>query len=118
METVCKYFLKGQCRHGLTGKTPRGEVQQCPWKHTRVCMKFLNYGNTERGCSDNNCRFTHPTMCEQSLKFGTCDMFGTGKKCTKGYHRKGTKPTRNEENKKDISDRSNKVEKMTDLPRR
>ena len=68
-------------------------------------MKYLNYGNTDRGCSDSNCKYVHPTMCDQSLKTGTCSMFRTRKRCNKGYHRKGTKPSDSEGGSKVHSDR-------------
>ena len=90
-EQVCKYFLRGQCRHGLTGKNKSGDIPVCPWKHPQVCRNLLDNGHGPRGCKDeNSCGKTHPKMCKFSLKNGICPKVRPRTRCPLGYHVRGT----------------------------
>ena len=52
---ICKHYIRGTCRHGLTGKTAKYGILKCRFKHPETCMKWLNYGsNTSfpKGCQE------------------------------------------------------------------
>ena len=40
---ICKYYKKGQCRHGQSGKT-QWNGQTCKFYHPKKCYKFCKYG--------------------------------------------------------------------------
>ena len=90
---LCRHFSKGNCRHGLLGKTQRDDVESCPFMHPKVCMKWINNGtNTtgSKGCLDKtNCPDYHPLICKFSLLSRTCPNIEGKNRCMKGYHLKG-----------------------------
>ena len=79
-QVVCKFFAKGICKHGISGKN-------CKYDHPTMCKKFINHGKSKEGCKldKKKCKFFHPTLCRLSLSGKHCDR----KKCTSGYHLKG-----------------------------
>ena len=78
---TCSFYLKGQCKHGISGKG-------CSFSHPKLCQKLMTNGtNGKRGCSKGrDCDKTHPKMCTSSLKKREC----LNDKCT-SYHVKGTR---------------------------
>ena len=79
-DTVCKFFLKKCCKHGLKG-------EKCNFAHPAICKKLLKYGHTEKGCNKGSkCADFHPKMCFQSLKNKTCSYDNC-----RFYHVAGTK---------------------------
>ena len=65
---ICRFYRKGTCRYGLSGKG-------CPHEHPKPCKKLLMHGNKgPRGCTLGraNCDKFHPRMCPSSLTSGEC----------------------------------------------
>ena len=81
LNTTCRYFRKGSCKHGMKGR-------ECRYTHPKVCSKFTQHGTRkDRGCNlGKRCKYFHPQMCLESLRKGQC--FST--KCPFN-HIKGTK---------------------------
>ena len=42
-KTVCRYFLRQECRHGVSGK-------DCKFDHPKLCYKFIRNGSKHGGC--------------------------------------------------------------------
>ena len=76
---VCRYFLRKECRHGVTGNG-------CKFEHPKLCFKYIRNGNKFGGCKKEQCRFYHPKLCNESLKERKCL-----KTSCKFYHVKGTR---------------------------
>ena len=83
-KSTCPFYIKGQCRHGISGKTNGG----CTKAHPTLCQKLMTYGDkTSRGCSKGkDCDKFHPKMCPASLTHREC----LNETCTL-YHVKGTR---------------------------
>ena len=77
----CRFFLKGTCKFGLSGK-------ECKFEHPKVCKKFTQHGTRQpRGCKlGQSCKDYHPKMCLNSLRKGECFT-----ESCKYNHVKGTK---------------------------
>ena len=111
-DKVCYFFRTKTCKHGKSGK-------ECSYNHPKsVCMKFKNYGDTDKGCQDNQCKKMHVVHCKHFMS-GKCDH---GKKC-KFFHQKnlqkkpqekknnqhwGTKSKSNEKSSENIIQRAPK----------
>ena len=78
-KTVCRYFLRQECRHGVSGK-------DCKFDHPKLCYKFIRNGSKHGGCKKQQCNFFHPRLCQSSQKERKCVQ-----KSCKLYHLKGTK---------------------------
>ena len=80
-EAVCRYFRRGNCKHGLRGS-------ECRYSHPQMCKKFLKHGTRQpNGCNlGKRCKQFHPLMCMDSLKKSEC----LNEKCTFN-HIKGTR---------------------------
>lgn len=78
---TCSFYLRGQCRHGISGKG-------CSRSHPPFCRKLMAFGNKNpRGCTNGKeCNKLHPKMCQHSLNTREC----LDDKCT-SYHVKGTR---------------------------
>lgn len=78
--TVCKFFRKGKCQFGISGK-------ECKFTHPKLCNKFTRHGTRQpRGCNKGKkCEYFHPTMCINSLRKSEC----FDEQCH-FYHIKGT----------------------------
>ena len=91
---ICKFYLKGSCKHGLLGKKTIDGKNRCNFKHPKTCMKWLNNGNNKehpKGCLEGkNCEYYHPRLCRDSLKTRTCQDISDREKCKRGYHLKNT----------------------------
>ena len=81
---TCPFYIKGQCRHGISGK----KDGVCPKAHPPLCHRLMTFGDKRpRGCTKGkDCNKLHPKMCPTSLAkrecfIDTCSM----------YHVKGTK---------------------------
>ena len=60
---VCEALLRGDCPHGITGRTGG----TCPHPHPKRCDKFLTWGQGgERGCDGSTCGKFHPEVCPSS----------------------------------------------------
>ena len=60
----CESYLRGDCRHGVSGKADGG----CSKQHRKRCNKFMKWGNRhQNGCSDAECSKVHPLVCDKSL---------------------------------------------------
>ena len=111
-DKVCYFFRTKTCKHGKSGK-------ECSYNHPKsVCMKFKNYGDTDKGCQDNQCKKMHVVHCKHFIS-GKCAL---GKKC-KFFHQKnlqkkpqekknnqhwGTKSKSNEKSSENIIQRAPK----------
>ena len=111
-DKVCYFFRTKTCKHGKSGK-------ECSYNHPKsVCMNFKNYGDTDKGCQDNQCKKMHVVHCKHFMS-GKCDH---GKKC-KFFHQKnlqkkpqekknnqhwGTKSKSNEKSSENIIQRAPK----------
>ena len=101
---VCSYFIKGQCRHGFSGKKAVDGKNCCGFLHPKVCDKLFKYGyERERGCNGRNCPNFHPSVCKDS-RYGNC----IGRECKKGFHIRSI--TKFGEKRKRESDKKEKVE--------
>ena len=68
MKRICSYYVKGTCRHGISGKG-------CPYEHPRPCKRQLKHGNqAPLGCTLGHatCSSFHPKMCSDSISKGEC----------------------------------------------
>ena len=119
-DKVCYFFRTKTCKHGKSGDVPdKNGNQRCSYNHPKaVCMKFKNYGDTDKGCQDNQCKKMHVVHCKHFMS-GKCDH---GKKC-KFFHQKnlqkkpqekknnqhwGTKSKSNEKSSENIIQRAPK----------
>ena len=93
---TCRYYRKGICRHGVSG---RG----CSFAHPKPCSKLLRHGNkAPHGCTltRSQCDKFHPKMCPSSLSKGECittnctlrHVTGTKMPFNDTEHRKTSKP--------------------------
>lgn len=68
-DQVCPLLIEGICPHGISGK-------QCEYKHKSICYKYCAFGTKEMhkgGCRfGENCRYLHPTLCQNSVVTGLC----------------------------------------------
>lgn len=66
-DTICRFYNKGSCKHGVAG-------DECSFSHPEVCRKFTKFGTRQpRGCNlGKKCKFHHPVMCIYSLRKGEC----------------------------------------------
>lgn len=68
---TCKYYIKGRCRHGGSGKKIVNE-SECEFYHPRKCTRYCKFGKDEyRGC-EGNCGLFHPILCKNSVNFLSC----------------------------------------------
>ena len=81
---TCPFYMKGQCRHGISGKKDGG----CPKAHPTLCHRLMTFGDQRpRGCiKGKDCDKLHPKMCPASMAKRECFT----ETCTL-YHVKGTK---------------------------
>ena len=85
----CEHFLKGECRHGISGKTNGG----CSKAHRKICGKFLKWGDRNAmGCSDASCCKVHPLVCTKSLDLKCFDKTCSFKLHTKRCKRSPPSP--------------------------
>jgi len=66
--SMCKFFQRGICRHGMAGKG-------CNYRHPKLCKKMLNHGTKPpNGCTEgrDGCDKFHPKMCPESIDKGQC----------------------------------------------
>ena len=89
---ICKFFLKGCCKHGFKGTTEKDGVAKCKFQHPALCKRYMDFGDSPSGCSKGtNCERTHATLCLESAEHKVCSSSVAGKRCKFGYHIKGTK---------------------------
>ncbi len=81
---ICRFYKKGMCKHGFTGK-------DCTFRHPKQCNKYFNHGTDQRlGCQLGwNCDKFHIIMCRTSITRREC----YNENC-KFLHCKGTKRQR------------------------
>ena len=62
IETICRYFRRGICKHGLRGV-------ECRYQHPRMCRKFIEHGTRKpNGCTlGKSCKQFYPLICFDSL---------------------------------------------------
>ena len=67
---ICRTFLKGTCKHGMSGKSNDG----CQYRHLKTCNKILKHGiQGKYGCNKGKkCEHFHPKMCSSSLVKSVC----------------------------------------------
>ena len=69
---VCKYYRKGICRHGSSGKTLWNNLT-CPFSHPKKCPKYTKFGiHPIKGCNNRGCKLLHPLLCHNSVMDGKC----------------------------------------------
>ena len=61
-QKVCRHFLKGNCKYGMSGK-------DCMFYHPKFCKKLMKHGTKKKeGCSKGkSCEHFHPKMCPTSI---------------------------------------------------
>ena len=103
---TCTHFLAGRCRHGVNGKKPFNDIEKCWFYHPTICKEYIDNGKMKDGCKDSKkCGKVHPTLCKFSAKSRTCPNMRGGRRCNIGYHLKGTKPEKeNDDSQNDDSD--------------
>ena len=77
-EKVCKFYRKGSCKHGKSGKS-------FVYSHPLTCKKFEFFGYKEGGCKDRKCNKLHLSLCKIFMKHLTCKY---GDKCKYFHPRK------------------------------
>ena len=93
---ICEEYKHGSCIHGITGRKPV-DGKRCLFRHPKKCLKYCKYGNDlEMGCTGNipNCRFLHPIICRNSIRYGACKfekctyshLIGTQRRSIRPYH--------------------------------
>ena len=66
---ICRFYKKGICKYGLSGKTG-GE---CKYQHPKLCKKYSNFGKfSASGCKDASCDKWHPRICYTGVNTGVC----------------------------------------------
>ena len=50
-EKICGFFLRGKCRHEMSGKVPNGDTEKCGFIHPEACMNYLNNGEHKGDCN-------------------------------------------------------------------
>ena len=83
---LCKFYAKGECRHGISGNG-------CKKAHPKPCRKLIRHGPKSKSNPDGcpglpTCTKWHPTLCKTSIKRRECQYEGC-----KFYHIAGTKRT-------------------------
>ena len=69
--SICKYYKKGQCQHGATGKKLINGLE-CKFQHPSKCLKYCRYGSdSDLGCT-GPCKLLHPTLCRNSFNYKSC----------------------------------------------
>ena len=103
---VCRNFLKGDCRHGMSGKSNG----TCKFLHLKMCNKLLKHGTKEGlGCDKGkNCENFHPKMCSMSLAKGECFNKSCKLKHVKGTRRVKRGPRARNRNQNENGQSSNK----------
>ena len=72
-QEICKLYLQKKCPKGKTGRVNG----VCPFRHPKICYKFLKFGTKRGGCSETSgCSFYHPKICHQFMKRGNCTRTG------------------------------------------
>ena len=68
---ICKYYIKGICRHGSSGRKIVGG-NECVFDHPRKCQKYCKFGHDiTNGCS-GPCNLFHPILCTNSINYKQC----------------------------------------------
>ena len=82
---LCKDFLRGKCKFGISGQ--RGG--SCPSPHPNVCLRHLHNGAHKGGCDKKKtgCQKFHVRVCSRSYKEKEC----FNPRCKAPYHLKNTK---------------------------
>ena len=78
---------KPLCKFYVKGKCPHNN--DCRFSHPRICNKFRSFGlkiHNDKGCDNQKCQFLHPNACRDSLKTKSCHRDDC-----RFYHLKGTK---------------------------
>ena len=92
---ACKFFLKGCCKYGFSGRNKADESggnHLDKFSHPVLCWKYMDHGNSPSGCSKGkDCDKAHVTLCLESLEHKVCSSSIEGKRCQYGYHLRGTK---------------------------
>ena len=84
---ICRFFERGTCRYGVTGK----RNGKCNFSHPPMCKRILNHGpKSPHGCK-GDCEKWHPKLCYGSLKNKECFKESCG-----FWHIKGTIRSKNE----------------------
>ena len=80
-----KYFLKGWCRHGFSGRVEKDEVKECLFTHPPICRKYMDQGVMvcKKG---SKCFLKNVTVCKESRKKKTCLSSQEVKRYIIGYH--------------------------------
>ena len=66
----------------------------CACTHPNICKNWLKNGRGNGGCTKGkNCENLHLKICSHSLKDRTNPDIGSERKCDRGYHLNGTKPS-------------------------
>ena len=86
---VCRFYAKGTCTHGVSGKN-------CAFEHPKACPKLLKHGTkSPRGCNlGKKCQMFHPKMCPSSITKAECFDKDCKLKHVKGTKRSETSSTR------------------------
>ena len=69
---VCAAFMRGECRHGISGK----KDGICLDIHPKRCPAYMKWGSKDdRGCSmvQETCSKAHPKLCPRSLELKCFD---------------------------------------------
>ena len=59
---LCYLHLNSRCTH----------IRSCKLDHPKVCRYFIRGGRTQNGCTQTQCRFLHPRICQNSWNERKC----------------------------------------------
>ena len=103
-DRVYYFFRTKSCQHGRSGNIPNKSGNKCSYNHpSSVCKKFENYGDTDRGCQDSQCKKMHVVHCRHFI-LGKCNL---DKKC-KFFHQNNLQKKPQEKEKKNNQHRGTK----------
>ena len=77
-EKLCRFYKRGQCKYGKSGKTKDQNGKICVFSHPPTCKKFELFGYKEGGCKDKKCSKIHLSLCNSFMKNENCSY---GEQC-------------------------------------
>ena len=77
---LCKFYKKGICNHGFSGKKGLEGKETCSFHHPKICGKLFYSDNRCKDLKDV-CEEFHPKLCYDEIKHNF-----SNKECKEGFH--------------------------------